>query len=123
MRFSATVHNQAVKLMVAKALKIRHLIDEAMVSSNYEVVVPCAGDAFTAAEMEDAFKSRGVTRRGTSSVLCFTSLSLRRFEKVQGEVHATTLVKSDVGLNTLLEDLGLSADATNTRMSNSSKSA
>ncbi|EPT00713.1 hypothetical protein FOMPIDRAFT_1016335 [Fomitopsis schrenkii] len=112
-RFSTTAHAQAVELMIAKALKIRHLIGEAMISSDYEVVVPPAGTAFTTAGMEDAFKPRevGPGPRGASSfVLCCTSLGLRRVEKVEGELRSTTLVKSDVGLDTLLEDLGLPVD-------------
>ena len=36
--FSRTKHAGAVQLMVTKALQIRHLIGEAMVSSDYEII-------------------------------------------------------------------------------------
>ncbi|EPT00709.1 hypothetical protein FOMPIDRAFT_1060244 [Fomitopsis schrenkii] len=122
-RFSTTAHARAMELMVTKAVKIRHLIGEAMVSSDYEVVVPHAGTSFTTAAMEDVFKPRGSSRRDAgASVLCCTSLGLRRVEKVEGEVRAATLVKSEVGLDTLLEDLGLSVDVDDDGMSISSES-
>ncbi|KZT65647.1 hypothetical protein DAEQUDRAFT_759245 [Daedalea quercina L-15889] len=98
---------RTIQIIVAKAVNLRRLIGEAMISSDYEVVVPRSGTAFMPEEMEDAYKPRGKGRRTGMSVLCCTTMGLRRAEKVKGELQRKTLVKPEVGLQTLLEDLGL----------------
>lgn len=102
-----------IHIMVSKALKIRRLIGEAMISSNYEVVVPLPETLFNAREMEDVYAPRGNKgRRSGLHVTCCVALGLRRVEKVEGQLRSEMLVKSEVGLQTLLADLGLETAST-----------
>ncbi|KAH9924776.1 uncharacterized protein B0H18DRAFT_1119792 [Fomitopsis serialis] len=107
---------ELVQILVSKAFKIRHLIGEAMKSSEYEILLKQPGAAFVAEDMKDVYCPRGKGKRTGLSVLYCASLGLRRVEKVEGGLRSTTLVKPDVGLQTLVEDLGL-ADGGDVKMS------
>jgi len=107
---------QPIHILVSKAFKIRHLIAEAMKGSEYEILLPPTETAFVAEEMEDIYGDREKERRTGSYVLCCTSLGLRRVENVEGSLRSATLVKPDVGLQTLVDDLGL-ADGDDEKMS------
>ena len=104
---SKSKHMETIAILAEKASKIRHLIGEAMVGSDYEVVLPKSGSPYATAEMEEAYAPKGKSRRQGTPVICSTTLGLRRVETVQGKRQATMLVKPAVCLDTLLEDLGL----------------
>ncbi|KAH9924774.1 uncharacterized protein B0H18DRAFT_1011140, partial [Fomitopsis serialis] len=98
---------QPIHILVSKALKIRHLIAEAMKGSEYEILLPRPDTAFVAEEMEDIYGDSKKERRTRSCVLCCVSLGLRRVEKVEGSLRSATLVKPGVGIQTLVDDLCL----------------
>ncbi|KAH9839846.1 uncharacterized protein C8Q71DRAFT_465102 [Rhodofomes roseus] len=108
----STRHNPQPSLhtLIGKALKIRHLVGEAMKSSEYEALLPQPEAAFVPGEMEDAYAPRGAGRRAGLSVMCCVSLGLRRVEKSEEGLRSVTLIKSEVGLQTLLEDLGVAGE-------------
>ena len=101
-----------IRVIVSKAIKIRHRVGEAMISSDYQVVAPQARCIFDAGEMEDAYAPRGKKRRSGPHVMCCVALGLKRVEKVEGQLRSEILVKPEVGLQTLLEDLGLESAGT-----------
>ncbi|TFY65074.1 hypothetical protein EVJ58_g2218 [Rhodofomes roseus] len=99
---------EAIQILARKALKIRHLIGEAMKSSEYEILLPQPGATFMAEDMEDVYSPKEGRRTGSESyVLCCVALGLRRVEKVGEGLRSVTLVKPEVGLQTLLTDLNL----------------
>lgn len=95
-----------IRIIVSKAMRIRHLIGVAMISSDYQVVAPQPKCIFDAGEMEDAYAPRGKKRR-PGHVMCCVALGLRRVEKVEGQLRCEMLLRPEVGLQTLLADLGL----------------
>lgn len=101
-----------IRVIIGKVLKIRHLIGEAMISSDYHIIAPQSGTEFDAREMEDVYVPRGKKRPSGPQVMCCVALGLKRVEKVEGRLRSEMLVKPEVGLQTLLADLGLEVAGT-----------
>ncbi|PSR79491.1 hypothetical protein PHLCEN_2v7016 [Hermanssonia centrifuga] len=101
------------RAIVELAINLRRSIGEDIISCDFETILIHPGDAFDAANMEDAFesisKSKGSGDGTTRKVLCTAGLGLRRCRKTKGEGETagqwdvTVMRKPQVILDTVMQ--------------------
>ncbi|KZT05470.1 uncharacterized protein LAESUDRAFT_727115 [Laetiporus sulphureus 93-53] len=103
----------SIREIIHGAFRLRKMIGENIVGSNYTVTIGQSGDVFTPDFMEDAFALRGRPPKTGMSILCASELGLLRLDKVKasadaaGGISEVVILKPKVVLADFVMELGL----------------